>query len=97
MDIIRWIITGLGLAYYSTCLVLLTSLAFKRVRTGVGSSGLAFFGSFVAALAIVLMPLGSLGQRLPYVVLPFAVEGLYFAFNLVMDRARPRNTVDSDS
>ena len=83
------------MGYFAICLVVLTYLAIKRVRTGVRSSGLAFFGSLVAAFAIVFMPLGSLGQGMPYIVLPFAIEGLYFVFDLVLDWASSGNRVDS--
>ena len=91
MDPLRCFLSIVSIGYFAVCMIVLTGLAIRRLRSGISASGLAFMGSFAAFAGILIIPVGSVTARLPYGFLPFLLESTYFIFNLLMDQMTPIN------
>ena len=85
MEILRWILAGTALSLYTVMMTALLMMAIRRIRTGQYASGLAFVPSLLALAGILVLPVSTLGTRALYVPIPFAIESLYFWFNVVHD------------
>ena len=85
MEILRWVLAGTTVLLYSGMMVALLMMAIRRSRTGQYASGLSFMPSLLALAGILVLPVSTLGTRALYVPIPFAIESLYFWFNVVHD------------
>lgn len=85
MDILRWILGLAALAIYLVCVVALIQFGIRRLRTGQYASGLSFVPSVVGAMGILILPLSTIGIRALFVAIPFAIESMYFWFNMAYD------------
>ncbi|MDB2687338.1 hypothetical protein N9Y42_09010 [Mariniblastus sp.] len=93
MFIFRWTVGLFALTLYVALVGTLVALAIRRVKTGQYASGLSFIPTLLASIGILILPTATLGTRAPFILIPFAIESLYFCFNVAYD-ALTRDVVE---
>lgn len=82
----RWIAAGLLFVFAAMCWFITVGIAVRYYRTGKSGSGLPFVGSVAAFLGLLVLPLGTMGQRASHGLLPVGFEFLLLAFLVVLTR-----------
>jgi hypothetical protein len=88
---IRWILASICGLFFVMCVTISISTAIRWYRERKTGSGLWFAGSIVAFGGVLLLPIGTLTQRVFYAFLPLVFEIMLFAAFWVVDRYMTRN------
>ncbi len=82
----RWILAAACGLFFLICVSVSFAVAVRWYWKRERGSGLWFAGSIVAFAGVLLAPVGTLWQRLPYALLPLAFELLLLAALVLIDR-----------
>jgi hypothetical protein len=92
---IRWVLASACGLFFVICLSINISAAVRWYRARKTGSGVWFAGSIVAFGGALLLPIGTLTQRIFYAFLPLVFEIMLFAAFWVVDRYMTRDHGDA--